>query len=65
MIKRELYSRKRSKVYSAFIDYKIAFHTVDRDKVWETLHNLETPSKAVKNDQSYLLLCSVLCSVGS
>ena len=48
IIKRELYSRKRSKVYGAFIDYKKAFDTVDRDKVWETLHNLETPSKAVK-----------------
>ena len=48
IIKRELYSRKRSKVYAAFIDYKKAFDTVDRDKVWETLHNSETSSKAVK-----------------
>ena len=35
-------------MYSAFIGYKKAFDTVDRDKVWETLHNLETSSKAVK-----------------
>ena len=35
-------------MYAAFIDYKKAFDTVDRDKVWETLHNLETSSKAVK-----------------
>ena len=48
IIKRELYSRKRSKVYAAFIDYNQTFDTVDRDKVWETLHNLETSSKAVK-----------------
>ena len=38
--KKRLYSRERSKVYTAFIDYQIAFDTVD--KVWETLHNLET-----------------------
>ena len=48
IIKRELYSRKRSKVYAAFIHYNKAFDTVDRDKVWETLLNLETSSKAVK-----------------
>ena len=35
-------------MYAAYIDYKKAFDTVDRDKVWETLHNLETSSKAVK-----------------
>ena len=48
IIKRELYSRKRSKVYAAFIDNEKAFDTVDRDKVWETLHNLETSSKLSK-----------------
>ena len=35
-------------MYAAFIDYKKTSDTVDRDKVWETLHNLETSLKAVK-----------------
>ena len=35
-------------MYAAVIDYKKAFDTVDRDKVWETLHNLETSLKIVK-----------------
>ena len=48
MIKRELYSRNRSKVYAAFIDYTKAFDTAGRDKVWETLHNFKRSSKAVK-----------------
>ena len=34
-------------MYAAYIGYKKAFDTVDSDKVWETLHDLET-SKAVK-----------------
>ena len=37
IIKREFYSRKRSKVYAAFADYKKAFDIVDRDKVWESV----------------------------
>ena len=40
IIKRELYSGKRSKVDAAFIDCQKAFDTVDSDKVWETLQNL-------------------------
>ena len=48
IIKRELHSRNRSKVYAAFIDHKKEFDTVDRDKVLETLHNLDTSSKATK-----------------
>ena len=35
-------------MYAAFIYYKKAFDTVDKDKVRETLHYLETSSKAVK-----------------
>ena len=35
-------------MYAAFIDYKKAFGTEARDKVWETLHKLDTSSEAVK-----------------
>ena len=65
IIKRELYSRKKSKVYAAFVGYNKAFNTVDRYKVWEMLHKLETSSKAVKMIRAILLLSSVLCSMGS
>ena len=65
IIKRELYPGKRSKVYAAFIDYKKAFDTIDRDKVWETMHNLETSSKTVKMIRAIYssFQCCVLCGV--
>ena len=31
----------------AFVDYKKAFDTVDRDKLWETLEKLKTSSKMI------------------
>ena len=47
MVKRTLNSRRGGKVYVAFIDYKKAFDTVDREKIWETLEKLKTSSKMV------------------
>ena len=47
MVKRTLSSRRGNKVYVAFIDYKKAFDTVDREKLWETLEKLKTSSKMV------------------
>ena len=45
--KRTLNSRRGGKVYVAFIDYKKAFDTVDREKLWETREKLKTSSKMV------------------
>ena len=47
MVKRKLNSRRGGKVYVAFVDYKKAFDTVDRDKLWETLEKLNTSSKMI------------------
>ena len=47
MVKRKLNSRRGGKVYVAFVDYKKAFDTVDRDKLWETLEKLKTSSKMI------------------
>ena len=47
MVKSKLDSRRGGKVYVAFIDYKKAFDTVDRDKLWETLEKIKTSSKMV------------------
>ena len=47
MVKSKLDSRRGGKVYVAFIDYKKAFDTVDRDKLWETLEKRKTSSKMV------------------
>ena len=45
MVKRTLNSRRGGKVYVAFIDYKKAFDTVDREKLWETLEKLKPRPK--------------------
>ena len=47
MVKRTLNSRRGGKVYIAFIDYKKALDTVDRETLWETLEKLKTSSKMV------------------
>ena len=47
MVKSKLDSRRVGKVYVAFIDYKKAFDTVDRDKLWETLGRIKSSSKMV------------------
>ena len=47
MVKKKLNNKRGGKVYVAFIDYKKAFDTVDREKLWETLQKLKTSSKMV------------------
>jgi hypothetical protein len=47
LVNSKLNSRRRGKVYAAFIDYKKAFDTVNRDKLWDTLEKLKTSSKLV------------------
>ena len=47
MVKRKLNSRRGGKVYVAFVDYKKAFDTVDRDKLLEMLEKLKTSSKMI------------------
>ena len=50
MVKSKLDSRRGGKVYVAFIDYKKAFDTVDRDKLWETLEKIK---QIIKNGQYF------------
>ena len=47
IIRKAVYGRRGGKLYVAFVDYKKAFDTVDRDKLWETLQKLQTSSKMV------------------
>ena len=47
MVKSRLTSRRGRAVYVAFVDYKKAFDTVDREKLWETLEKLKTSSKMI------------------
>ena len=54
MVKKKIESRGGCKVYVAFIDYKKAFDTVDRDKLWETLEILENVVKDGQQFQSYV-----------
>ena len=42
MVKKKLNNKRGGKLDVAFIDYKKAFDTVDRDKLWETLQKLKT-----------------------
>ena len=46
MVKRKLIS-PGGKLYVAFVEYKKAFDTVDRDELWETLEKLKTSSKII------------------
>ena len=64
MVKSKLDSRRVGKVYVAFIDYKKAFDTVDRDKLWETL---EKNQNIIKNGQyfkSYAFFGTVMRKMG-
>ena len=47
MVKRTLNSMRRGKVHVAFMGYKKAFDTGDREKLRETLEKLKTSSKMV------------------
>eukprot|EP00745_Piridium_sociabile_P018415 TRINITY_DN27645_c0_g1_i5.p2 TRINITY_DN27645_c0_g1~~TRINITY_DN27645_c0_g1_i5.p2 ORF type:complete len:200 (+),score=0.63 TRINITY_DN27645_c0_g1_i5:33-632(+) len=59
MIRKTVHNRRRGKLYVAFIDYKKAFDTVDRDRLWQVLHKLQTSTKMLK------LLKSMYASVKS
>jgi hypothetical protein len=45
IVKKRLYSERGGKVYAAFIDYKKAFDTVDRQKLRSILQEIEISSK--------------------
>ena len=47
IIRKAVYGRRGGKLYVAFVVYKKAFDTVDKDPLWETLPKLETSSKMV------------------
>ena len=52
MVKKKRNNKRGGKVYVAFTDYKKAFDTVDREKLWETLQKLKTSSKMVNTLKS-------------
>lgn len=45
IIKKKVFGRRGGKIYVAFVDYKKAFDSVDRDKLWERLEDLKTSTK--------------------
>ena len=47
MITRKLNSKRGGKVYVAFVDYKKAFDTVNRETLWHVLQKLQTSSKMI------------------
>ena len=48
MINNCLYGNKRGKFYVAFIDYRKAFDSIHRDKLWEALEETGISSKMIK-----------------
>ena len=47
MITKKLNSKRGGKVYVAFVDYKKAFDTVNREALWDVLQKLQTSSKMI------------------
>jgi len=45
MIRKCLYGRRKSKLYVVFIDYLVAFDSVDRDSLWLVLQKIKTSTK--------------------
>jgi hypothetical protein len=45
IIRNRFNNARGGKVYAAFIDYRKAFDTVDREKLWHTLDKIETSTK--------------------
>ena len=70
MVKSRLNSRRGREVYVAFVDYKKAFDTVDRDtfdavdreKLWETLEKLKTSSKMINMIKAIYSSVSIILS---
>ena len=56
MITKKLNSKRGGKVYVAFVDYKKAFDTVNREALWDVLQKLQTSSKMI------MVLCTTLSS---
>ena len=50
----------------AFIDYKKAFDTVDREKLWETLQKLKTENfiENGKYVKVHVFICPGMCKMG-
>ena len=48
MITKKLNSKRGGKVYVAFVDYKKAFDTVNREALWDVLQKLKTSSKMIR-----------------
>ena len=48
MITKKLNSKRGGKVYVAFVDYKKAFDTVNREALWDVLQKLKTSSKIIR-----------------
>ena len=48
MVSNCLYGNKRSKFYVAFIDFKKAFDTVRRDKLWQILEKIGVSTRMIK-----------------
>ena len=47
MISKKLNCKRGGKVYVAFVDYKKAFDTVNREALWDVLQKLQTSSKMI------------------
>ena len=52
MVNNCLYGKKRSKLYVAFIDYKKAFDSINRNKLWEALKETGVSTKMTKMIQA-------------
>ena len=48
VITKKLNSKRGGKVYVAFVDYKKAFDTVNREALWDVLQKLKTSSKMIR-----------------
>ena len=66
MVKKKLNNKRGGKVYVAFIDYKKAFDTVDREKLWETLQKLKTENfiENGKYVKVHVFICPGMCKMG-
>jgi len=48
MAKKTVFGRRSGKMYVAFVDYKKAFDTVDREQLWQVLQKIQTSTKMIK-----------------
>ena len=64
MVKKKLNNKRGGKVHVAFIDYKKAFDTVDREKLWETQQKLKISSQMVNMLKSNVFICPGMCKMG-